>query len=201
MNSWRAACFPHRWSAPLPRRAAGSGRTITRATAGTVNAAPRIFRPWHFRCPGSRSPSGSLYECSIFVPMGFAHQQLRDKALHALEEVVQEARYRRPRRSLALRFALAYLWAYSGTRRDPFDELWRALGQHKTPWSYSACDRAMSQICQALGIDRDDETAQRLWQSRAEEERGVPSCPQSGAELPCSSQPETSEHSNGGRPR
>ena len=35
---------------------------------------------------------------------------------------------RRPERSKALAFALAYLWAHTGGSRAPFVQLWRALG-------------------------------------------------------------------------
>jgi hypothetical protein len=40
--------------------------------------------------------------------MGVAADQLRDKALLALEDVVQECRYRQPRCRQSARFALAY---------------------------------------------------------------------------------------------
>ena len=95
--------------------------------------------------------------------MRFGHDQLRDKALHALEEAVQEARFRSPRRCFALRFALAYLWAYGGGPRAPYDELWRALGRPKTPWSFSACDRALDEIHRALKIPRDEARSSALW--------------------------------------
>ncbi|HEX8641234.1 MAG TPA: hypothetical protein VF704_08760 [Allosphingosinicella sp.] len=105
--------------------------------------------------------------------MGFGADQLRDKALLALEEAVVEARYRRARRSYALRFALAYLWAYSGARdRRPFDALWRALRQEKTPWSFGVADGCLLAIYRTLGLSREGEAAMRLWQKRDEEERG-----------------------------
>lgn len=95
--------------------------------------------------------------------MGFGTHQLRDKALLALEEVVQECRYRTPRRTFAVRFALAYLWAYSNTSRRPFDDLWNALGAEKSPWNFSVADTALLGIYRALSIERDEAIGQRLW--------------------------------------
>jgi hypothetical protein len=103
--------------------------------------------------------------------MGFDNHQLRDKALLALEEVVVECHYRTPRRSLAVRFALAYLWAYSSTGREPFDILWRSLSAEKSPWSFSAADRALLGIYRALNLERDDNVSHALWARRAAEER------------------------------
>lgn len=101
--------------------------------------------------------------------MGFQPDQLRDKALAALEEVVQECRYRRPRRSLALRLALAYLWTHSRSGRVPFDTFWRVLDEDSL-WRFQGADRALTAICSAIGVERNDELAMRLWQARLEEE-------------------------------
>jgi hypothetical protein len=59
--------------------------------------------------------------------MGFAPEQLRDKALAAVEEAAEQARKRPLERSKALAFALAYLWAYAGGDRSPFVHFWRSL--------------------------------------------------------------------------
>src|SRR5690349_12304657 len=83
-------------------------------------------------------------------------EALRHKALLALEEVVQECRYRTPRRTLGIRFALAYLWAYAPRDPRPFDELWRQLGAEKSPWSFSCADNALSAVYVSLGVRRDD---------------------------------------------
>jgi hypothetical protein len=53
--------------------------------------------------------------------MAFALNQLRDKALDALEEAA-ELSDKRPIVRKALRFALAYLWATSGAERGPEPE-------------------------------------------------------------------------------
>jgi hypothetical protein len=59
--------------------------------------------------------------------MGFAAEQLRDKALEAVEEAAGLARDGPIERSKALAFALAYLWAYGGGDRAPFVHFWRSM--------------------------------------------------------------------------
>lgn len=104
--------------------------------------------------------------------MGFGPEQLRGKALLALEEAVQECRYRRPRRGFALRFALAYLWTTSGGDRRPYEHFWRVLGDEKRPWSFGAADGALLGIYQALGLRRDEAVSMAMWRKRAAEEEG-----------------------------
>lgn len=96
---------------------------------------------------------------------------LAEKALLALEEAVQECRYGVPRRSLAHRFALAYLWSMSRGDRAPFDALWRALGAEKTPWSFSGADTALLGVYVALGVKRDHKVAHRIWSEMDAERR------------------------------
>jgi hypothetical protein len=104
--------------------------------------------------------------------MRFTAHQLRAKALIALEEAVAECHYRVPRRSFAIRFALAYLWATSGEDRRPFDTLWHELGREKTPWSFGNADRALLAVYVALGINRDADIGMDLW-TRWEAERNA----------------------------
>ena len=96
--------------------------------------------------------------------------QLRAKALLALEDAVQECRYRTPRRSFALRFALAWLWATSGADRQPFENLWRRIGEAKSPWTFGAADTALTEIYRALRLERDPALAFAMWQRRFREE-------------------------------
>src|SRR4051794_33960890 len=96
--------------------------------------------------------------------MRLGADQLREKALLALEDAVQECRYRTPRRSFAVRFALAYLYACSDVERAPFDDLWRDLGSPKSPWSFSVADGDLLRIYRALGLPRDEQVSTRLWQ-------------------------------------
>jgi hypothetical protein len=97
-------------------------------------------------------------------------EQLRDKALLALEDAVQECRYRTPRRSFAIRFALTYLWATSTADRRPFEEFWRALGAEKSPWSFGVANSGLSGIYRALGVERKDEVEMAFWGRRRREE-------------------------------
>ena len=96
---------------------------------------------------------------------------LRSKALLALEEVVQEARWRAPRRSFAVRFALAFLWSLGGGEREPFVDFWKALARDDM-WRFSTADEALGRIYRTLGLARDGEVAMRMWQARFEEEEG-----------------------------
>ncbi len=89
--------------------------------------------------------------------------QLRDKALLALEDAVQECRYRTPRPSFAVRFALAWLWVASGADRAPFNDFWRCLVAPKTNWSFSAADRALTELYSVLGLERPHATAMAMW--------------------------------------
>ena len=102
--------------------------------------------------------------------MGFGPDQLRDKALLALEECVQECRFGPARRSFAVRFALAYLWAYAGGEKKAFETFWRVLGDPKSPWSFSAADGALLAIYAQLGLTRDEAVAADLWRRKAAEQ-------------------------------
>ena len=107
--------------------------------------------------------------------MRFGSDQLRDKALLALEEAVQECRYRTPRRSFLLRFALAYLYGHSKGDRGPFDSFWAAMGEPKNPWSFGGASDALTAIYRALGLERPEAITWEMWRKRQDEEgRGAP---------------------------
>ena len=93
-------------------------------------------------------------------------------ALLALEDAIQECRYRTPRPSFAVRFALAYLWVYSGGERAPFDELWKCLHATKAPWTFSAADQALAAVYQALRLPRPHQVSQEMWKRWQEHEKG-----------------------------
>lgn len=108
-------------------------------------------------------PSASAY-VSGMAESPILTEQLRDKALLALEDAIQECRYRTPRPSFAVRFALAYLWVYSGAAdRKPYDVLWRALRDPKSPWSFSSADHALNGIYRSLGVQRPEKVASLMW--------------------------------------
>ena len=99
--------------------------------------------------------------------------QLRDKALLALEDAVQECRYRTPRASFAVRFALAYLWVYSGGDRRPFDQFWRDFRAQKSPWNFSCADHALGAIYRQLGIERPEPVSWEMWRRWAKHEQEI----------------------------
>jgi hypothetical protein len=102
--------------------------------------------------------------------MGFGADQLRDKALMALEEALQEARYPPVRRSLALRFALAYLWSVSEADKKHFVGFWQALAE-RHPWSLSTADHHLAWIYKSLQLERDEAPMWHFWKKCAEAER------------------------------
>ena len=97
--------------------------------------------------------------------------QLRDKALLALEDAIQEKRYRTPRPSHAVRFALAYLWSHNGGGdRTPFDNFWKEYVAEQGPWAFGAADHALSALYRALGLKRPDAVSWAMWKKWAERE-------------------------------
>jgi hypothetical protein len=86
--------------------------------------------------------------------MRFAPDQLRDKALAAVEEAAERARSGPIERTKALGFALAYLWAYAGGERAPFIWLWRALALSNDIARSQNVSAALNGILRALDSDR-----------------------------------------------
>jgi hypothetical protein len=87
-------------------------------------------------------------------PMGFAHEQLRDKALEALHEAAEQSAARPIIRTKALRFALAYLWATSGAERGMFDWFWKSLADDNAIGRSQNVSAALNGIYRALGLSR-----------------------------------------------
>jgi hypothetical protein len=115
-----------------------------------------------------------FFLCSSTPPIRLVMRfgtDLTEKALFALEEVVQECRYRQPHRSFAIRFALAYLWTISRADRRPIDALWKVLGAEKSPWSYSVADRALRDVYRAVGLARSEAIARHFWRACQERQR------------------------------
>lgn len=118
---------------------------------------------------------GGLPSSSVSVPLArvsrFSPDQLRDQALLALEDAVQECRYRTPRRGFTLRFALAYLHAVSGDADPtPFRNFWCSLGRPLSPWSFSVANVDLLRIYRVLGVERDDAVEASMWRRWAEQE-------------------------------
>jgi len=85
----------------------------------------------------------------------FGMEQLRDKALHALEEVLDQCRAGPVRRSLALRFALAFLANFAKDERWPFDRFWQAVSDPLDIARWQNANASLNGIYRLLNVRRD----------------------------------------------
>ena len=86
--------------------------------------------------------------------MGFGVEQLRDKALAALEEAAEQSKTQPIQRTKALSFALAYLWAYGGGERWPFVNFWRDIAGENDIGRSQGVNASLNAIYLALGLKR-----------------------------------------------
>jgi hypothetical protein len=86
--------------------------------------------------------------------MGFGAEQLRDKALAAIEEAAEQCQKHPIERSKALAFALAYLWAYSSGDRDPFVWFWKSLARPNEIGRTQNVNASLNAIYRALRLQR-----------------------------------------------
>lgn len=84
--------------------------------------------------------------------MGLGAQQLREKALAALHEAAEESAARPLRRSKALGFALAYLWALSGRDRPSFIWFWQSLASENDIGRSQNVKASLAAIHRAVGV-------------------------------------------------
>jgi hypothetical protein len=87
--------------------------------------------------------------------VGFGPEQLRDKALLALEEAARQSREAPVTRSRALGFALAYLWAYGGGDREMFLWFWRSLTDANAIGRSQNVNASLNGIYRAVGARRE----------------------------------------------
>lgn len=87
----------------------------------------------------------------------FGLEQLRDKALRALEEVLEECRAGPVRRTLALRFTLAFLANFAKDERWPFDRFWQAVADPLDIPRWQNANASLNAIYRLLGLRRDAE--------------------------------------------
>jgi hypothetical protein len=93
-----------------------------------------------------------LFRLSYQDPiMGFAPDQLRDTAFAAVAAAAEAAGAGPLRRTKALGFALAYLWAYAGGDRAPYTRLWRSLAIDNDIARNQNINAALNAIRRALG--------------------------------------------------
>ena len=103
--------------------------------------------------------------------MHIDYETLRFKALCVLDQAIDDCHSAPLQGSLGLRFALAYLYAISDGRREPFDAFWREVHDAKAS-AYSKEDQhhlrtsyARTQLCcisRGVGIELTAELMQRL---------------------------------------
>ena len=103
--------------------------------------------------------------------MRFDRDQLVFKALCALDEAADACHAGPVKPTFALRFALAFLYAVSDGRRDPYDDFWREIGDSKeTAYSADAgryirssyARTALTAIARGVGVEMSIEIMQRL---------------------------------------
>jgi hypothetical protein len=86
------------------------------------------------------------------MPLGA--EQLRDRALAALEEAAAHSRKAPVERTKALGFALAFLWAYSDGDRGLFAWFWRSLPDPNSIGRAQNINASLNAIYRALGLER-----------------------------------------------
>jgi hypothetical protein len=96
----------------------------------------------------------------------FGTAELRNRALLALEEALEQCREGPVRRSFALRFALAFLSNFA-SEREAFDEYWRGLAEPKQPPRYGSVNVALNRIYRSIGAERDHALSLRLRRAHA----------------------------------
>jgi hypothetical protein len=89
----------------------------------------------------------------------FGMSELRQRALAAVDETTDEANDGPVRRTLALRFTLAFLANFAG-ERWPFDNFWQAIGSKNDRARWQNANAARNAIRRAVGVvQRGDEEA------------------------------------------
>jgi len=90
---------------------------------------------------------------------------LQSKALLALEEVCAECRFGKPRRTHAVRFALAYLWSQSNGPAETFIAFWQELDGWNKLHRWRLADAALNEIYRAVGasVAGRDEISSEMW--------------------------------------
>lgn len=102
--------------------------------------------------------------------MRLPRTDLQNKALLSLEDALQELRFRTPRRSHSIRFALAYLYATSDLPRDAIDTFWRELHREHGPNVMTGAEAALNRIYHLLGVTREHAVVQEMWRAWVQHE-------------------------------
>jgi hypothetical protein len=112
--------------------------------------------------------------------MRFERDHLNFKALCALDEAIDQCDAGPIEPTFALRFALAYLFAVSDGRRDPYDAFWHEIRDGNGA-AYSDSSRcyvrttyartALAGISRGIGIELTADVMQRLRDARSSKGR------------------------------
>jgi len=86
--------------------------------------------------------------------MRFSREQLRDKALAALDEAERQSHKGPVARSRALAFALSYLWAQSSADRAMFVWFWQSLDGAEPIGRTQNVSASLNGIYRAIGRTR-----------------------------------------------
>ena len=109
--------------------------------------------------------------------MRFDHDALTFKALCALDEVASQCGAEPVKRTFAMRFALAYLFAVGTGDRRCFDDFWRIIAE-PLPWATSVSHAsyyrgtqartALNGIARSVGYPETPEARERLavWRAK-----------------------------------
>ena len=109
--------------------------------------------------------------------MRFDRDQLTFKALCALDEAINQCDAAPIKPTFALRFALAYLFAVSDGRRDPYDAFWREIRDPKASAFSDSARRyvrtsyartALARISRGVGVELTADVMQHLRDARAD---------------------------------
>lgn len=104
-----------------------------------------------------------------------AGSSLTSKALLALEEACHTARYTKPDRTRALRFALAYLYALRRGDATPFYSFWIEIASDNDLLRFQNVNRSLDKIYERAGVPREDATVMGMW--RAAHDKYGPAAP------------------------
>jgi hypothetical protein len=88
----------------------------------------------------------------LFTMRRFGMSDLRQRALAAVDEAAEQSNDGPVRRTLALRFTLAFLANFAG-ERWPFDNFWQAIGSKNDRARWQNANAARNAIRRAVGVN------------------------------------------------
>jgi hypothetical protein len=95
----------------------------------------------------------------LFYMRRFGMGELRERAMAAVDEAADQANHGPVRRTLALRFTLAFLANFADERR-PFDNFWQAIASSNDRARWQNANAARNAIRRSVHVDRNDRRGQ-----------------------------------------